>query len=141
MDRVDRIGEEWRIVDYKTGRVEERDLKLTDLDELIQNPGLSVSFQLLSYAYLFDTPFGYNEQKIRAGIMPLKKGSQGFLEVSVPSGGEEKPGTLIQPDHLKEFEKLLIKMLEEIFDTDRPFIQTEDRKVCEKCTFINLCGR
>lgn len=141
MDRVDRIGEEWRIVDYKTGRVEERDLKLTNLDELLQNPDLSMSFQLLCYAYLFGTRFGYIEQKIKAGIMPLKKGSEGFLEVSVPSGGEEKPGTLIQADHLKEFEKLLMKMLEEIFDTDVPFIQTEDRKVCEKCTFINLCGR
>jgi ATP-dependent helicase/nuclease subunit B len=141
MDRVDRIGEEWRIVDYKTGRVEERDLKLETLDELIQNPDLSMSFQLLSYAYLFGTRFENNKQKIRAGIIPLKKGSEGFLEVTVPSVSEEKSGSLILSDHLKDFEKILMKMLEEIFDTDVPFIQTEDRKVCEKCIFIDLCGR
>ena len=141
IDRVDRIGEEWRIVDYKTGRVEERDLKLENLDDLVQNPDLSMSFQLLSYAYLFGTRFDNNRQKIRAGIIPLKKGSEGFLEVSVPSVTGEKSGTLIHAEHLKNFETLLVKMLQEIFDTDVPFIQTEDRKVCEKCPFINLCGR
>jgi len=141
MDRVDKIGDEWRIIDYKTGRVEERDLKLDNLEELTRNPDLSMSFQLLSYAYLFDNWFDTTRQKIRAGIMPLKKGSDGFLEVLLPSVSGEKPGSLIRAEHLEEFEKLLIKMLEEIFDTEVPFIQTEDRKVCEKCTFINLCGR
>jgi ATP-dependent helicase/nuclease subunit B len=141
MDRVDRISDEWRIIDYKTGRVEERDLKVDNLDDLMDNPDLSMSFQLLSYAFLFDRWFHNSGQKIRAGIMPLKKSSDGFLEVSVPSLSEEKPGTLIQAGHLQDFESLLIKMLEEIFDTQTPFIQTADRKVCEKCTFINLCGR
>ena len=141
MDRVDRIGDEWRIVDYKTGRVEERDLKLDDMDELIQNPDLSMSFQLLSYAYIFGTRFEKNMQKMRTGIIPLKKSSDGFLEVEVPASDGGKPGSLITAEHLKDFERVLMNILEELFDPDVPFIQTEDRKVCEKCTFINLCGR
>src|ERR1035438_7964031 len=82
------------IIDYKTGRVEERDLKLENLDDLIANPGLSMSFQLLSYAYLFNSWFDNSKQKIRAGIIPLKKVSDGFLEVSVPSLTGGKSGSL-----------------------------------------------
>jgi ATP-dependent helicase/nuclease subunit B len=141
VDRVDRIGDEWRIVDYKTGRVEERDLKLDSLDDLIQNPDLSMSFQLLSYAWLFGTRFENTMQNIRAGIIPLKKSSQGFMQVSVSAGNDEKAGSPIRTDQLMDFEKILVTMLEEIFDPGIPFIQTEDRSVCEKCTFINLCGR
>ena len=33
------------------------------------------------------------------------------------------------------------KLLEEIYDIDRPFERTEDEKVCQWCDFKAICGR
>ncbi|MCX6251708.1 MAG: PD-(D/E)XK nuclease family protein [Bacteroidetes bacterium] len=141
MDRADRIADEWRIIDYKTGRVEEKELKLSEWNNLADDSGYSMTFQLLSYAYIFSDWVRESISKLRAGIIPLKKGSAGFQELRVPASGGEDPDGLISQGSLKDFENILVNLLKEIFDPAKPFDQTSDRKICENCPYINLCGR
>ncbi len=141
LDRVDRIGDEWRIIDYKTGRVELSKLKLSEWTQLAENPDLTMVFQLLTYASIFEENNRKRSPRIRTGIMPLKKISEGFLEVSFPSDKSDKPDSLITPGSLSDFEAILGNTVMEMFDETVPFSQTDDRKVCENCPFIHFCGR
>ena len=45
------------------------------------------------------------------------------------------------PTALVEFEKLLKKTMEELFDREQPFTQTEEEHTCSFCDFRNICGK
>ena len=38
VDRVDRVGDSVRIIDYKSGKVEQKDLSFKSFEELRENP-------------------------------------------------------------------------------------------------------
>jgi CRISPR/Cas system-associated exonuclease Cas4 (RecB family) len=140
VDRIDKIGEEWRIIDYKSGGVSPSALKFEEWSELKEDSDLAKIIQLYTYAYLFR--HGRNEKsiKIRAGIISLKKLNEGFM--SVPSlSSSENNESLIREEDLAEFEKILEEILEEVYDLSVPFMQTEDVKRCEYCDFVSLCDR
>jgi len=140
VDRIDKIGEEWKIIDYKSGGVSSSTLKFGDWSELKEDPDLAKSVQLYTYAYLFRHVRIERSVKIRAGIIFLRKLNEGFMQVLSVSS-TEKNETLIGEDDLLEFEKILKEILEEVYDFSIPFRQTEDVKRCENCDFVNLCGR
>lgn len=140
IDRIDKIGEEWRIIDYKTGSVSPSSLKFEDWNRLREDSDLSKIVQLYMYALLFRK--GRNEKpvKIRAGILSLKNLNEGFMQV--PSlVSTEKNDTLIRDDDLSAFERILKDILAEVYDLSIPFRQTEDVKRCQYCDFVNLCDR
>jgi CRISPR/Cas system-associated exonuclease Cas4 (RecB family) len=140
VDRIDKIGEEWRIVDYKSGSVSSASLKFKEWDELKVDPDLAKSVQLYTYALLFRHGRSEKAIRIRAGIISLRKLNEGFMQV--PSlTSEEKNDPLITENDLAEFEEILKEILEEVYDFSIPFSQTEDVKRCENCDFINLCDR
>jgi CRISPR/Cas system-associated exonuclease Cas4 (RecB family) len=140
VDRVDRIGEEWRIIDYKSGSVSPAALKFEDWNELKKDSDLAKSLQLYIYAYLFSKGRSERSVKIRAGIISLKKLNEGFMQVPSLSSAQ-KDETLIGEDDLVALENILKEILAEVYDISIPFMQTEDVKRCEHCDFINLCDR
>jgi ATP-dependent helicase/nuclease subunit B len=140
VDRIDKIGEEWRIIDYKSGSVSPSALKFSDWNELKEDSDLGKIVQLYTYAYLFRHGRSEKAVDIRAGIISLRKLNEGFMQV--PSlTSMEKNGSLIGEEDLAEFEKILKEILEEVYDFSIPFMQTEDVKRCENCDFVNLCDR
>jgi CRISPR/Cas system-associated exonuclease Cas4 (RecB family) len=140
VDRIDKIGEEWKIIDYKSGGISPSALKFEDWSELKEDSDLAKIVQLYTYAYLFRNGRSERSVKIRAGIISLKKLNEGFMQVPSISPGE-KNETLIGEEDLMEFEKILKEILEEVYDFSIPFMQTEDGKRCENCDFVNLCDR
>jgi ATP-dependent helicase/nuclease subunit B len=134
-DRIDQVGNCIRIVDYKTGAVDEtKELKLKDwpaLKEVKRNK----AFQLLMYAYLFAKNQTKQNLELNSGIISFRELSKGLKMVSF--AGEEKLDVQI----LKEFEGMLYQMLDEIFDTGLPFKQTKDTAVCEYCDYKSICNR
>ncbi|MCB2222055.1 MAG: PD-(D/E)XK nuclease family protein [Bacteroidetes bacterium] len=132
-DRVDRVGDDVRIIDYKTGRVDPADLKVRDWERLTDDPSLEKSFQVLFYRYLYSSS-NKIPQPLRSGIISLRNLSTGFMEVVEPDINDQKP----QNDH---FETVLHQILSDIYNADVPFRQTEDVKVCNYCPFKSLCNR
>jgi hypothetical protein len=62
--------------------------------------------------------------------------------MQVPSlSSPEKNDTLIREEDLDAFGTILKKILEEVYDFNLPFRQTEDVKRCEYCDFVSLCDR
>jgi len=140
VDRIDKIGEEWMIIDYKSGSVSPSVLKFTEWNELKEDSDLGKVVQLYTYAYLFRHGRSEKAVNIRAGIISLRKLNEGFMQVPSLSSAE-KNGSLIGEEDLAEFEKILREILEEVYDFSIPFMQTEDVKRCENCDFVNLCNR
>jgi ATP-dependent helicase/nuclease subunit B len=140
IDRIDRTGQEWRIIDYKSGVVSPSDLKFDDWDTLKDDSGKAKAFQLAMYAYLFSKERNGAAGGIRAGIISLRKLNEGYMEIHSPTAGEKNDLPLSGKD-LEGFELVLKEILEEVFDLSRPFMQTDDLKRCEFCDFINLCDR
>jgi hypothetical protein len=140
VDRVDLLNDRIRIIDYKTGSVEKKELVLNDWEELISDPLKDKCFQLLMYAYLLDDFSGIEGTLTEAGILSLRKIKSGFLSLTLPEGNGNQ-SNVIHKQSLKRFEDVLMSILKEIFDPQVPFNQTENLEVCRKCPFINLCGR
>ena len=139
VDRIDKVGQEWRIIDYKSGSVLPSDLKFTEWKELKEDPDLARIVQLYFYSWLFAGSSGEKNPKVRAGIISLKKLNNGFMEV--PSLASDEKNLPLSKEDFKEFEQIVREILLDIYDLDVPFMQTEDVKRCENCDFVSLCGR
>lgn len=135
LDRIDKIQNLIRIIDYKTGAVNESsDLKLKsweDLKEVKKNK----SFQLFMYAYLFHKNNLNTTNRISSGIISLRKLSAGLLPTSLNQKEE------LDAEILQEFEQELIILITSILNPETKFTQTTDIKVCENCAYSKICNK
>jgi len=139
-DRVDFEGDMLRIIDYKTGRVEETEVLFTEYDELTTNRKKAKAFQLLMYAYLY---LKMNPQYIGfdviAGNFSFKNLKPGLIKVSKKIGTRQKEVISIEANVLSEVEGQLEFILSQIKNDD--FSQTTDVKACEWCDYKSVCKR
>ncbi|MBA4745172.1 MAG: PD-(D/E)XK nuclease family protein [Muricauda sp.] len=118
LDRVDEFDGTIRIIDYKTGRVTPKNVKITDWEALITDYDKSKAFQLLCYAYLYAKKHGISD--VQAGIISFKNLSQGLFPFS------EDKNTLINADTLATFENYLYQLIGEICDAAVPLMEKID---------------
>jgi len=135
IDRVDKVDDTLRIIDYKTGFIKNDELKVGTWEELISEPNLAKSLQLLTYAFLYKDK--YPLAKINTGIITFRSMSRGFLPVSFPEASDNT----IDKKATGKVEEALITLTTEIFNKDIPFVQTDDLKICRNCAFVDICNR
>jgi hypothetical protein len=138
-DRVDRLGDTVRVIDYKTGYVGKSDCNLwsgkKDLWDKMFAGEKDKAFQLMMYAWLYK-PMMDQQFKLQAGIMGLKYHSKYFpLSISKETVHD------INKEHIEHFEEDLIELVHEIFDPEVDFKQCEDDKPCLFCDYKFICGR
>ncbi|MBE0650452.1 MAG: PD-(D/E)XK nuclease family protein [Bacteroidales bacterium] len=135
IDRVDQIpGESGvRIMDYKTGSVNEYDLKIKDWDSLITDEKYSKAFQVLTYAWLYLAK-NPTVKQVKGTLVSMKSASGKPVEVSFSD--DQNIDQL-----LPLFEEQLDVLLTAMFDTSKPFVQTEEVERCSYCDFKNMCNR
>jgi len=139
-DRVDFEGDTLRIIDYKTGRVEQSEIVFTEFAELIDNPKKSKAFQLLMYAYLYLKMHpNYVGLDVVTGNFSFKNLKPGLLKVSKKINSKQSEVIKINQDVLDEFEAQLEIILAKIKNND--FVQTTDLKNCEWCDYKSICKR
>ncbi len=133
-DRVDRWGEGERIVDYKTGVVEAKDLRVDDIADL-SDPVHGKALQLLFYAYLYWVEPGRRAGRFpEACIYPLAQLHGGYVALN---GDWVENKT--EAEKAAEFEAWLTGVLAEIKDPAKPF--TQDLTACRNCAYADLCGK
>ncbi|MCK0158569.1 PD-(D/E)XK nuclease family protein [Cellulophaga sp. F20128] len=117
LDRIDEVDGMLRVIDYKTGKVEQKNLNVTSWDDLIVNYDKSKAFQLLCYAYMFhkNTPI----TNVEAGIFSFKNLKAGILKF------KNDKSTNITADTIALFEKELHALVLEICDPSIPFVEKE----------------
>jgi len=136
IDRVDRKEDQWRIIDYKTGK---DDLTFESIEALFSRRGKrnKAAFQTILYAWLYDRNTTVSGP-IRPTLMNRKNlfKPEGLMTFRM----DKRDITDIRP-FLPEFEKNLQVLLEELFNLEVQFTQTEEVKNCTFCTFRTMCRR
>lgn len=129
-DRIDKLNDGLRIIDYKTGKVDKSELQTEDFEQLIREKKFHKGFQLYLYAYLYKK-MKPQQQDLEAGIITFRALKSGFL----PAGFKE--GRAVQKkldtDILLAFEAELKKLLAEIFDPKIPFQHKDRSEPCRFC--------
>ena len=128
VDRFERSNGVPRIIDYKTGKVESRNLNVQDWGEITKDyDNYSKSFQVLTYASLIalekDLKF-----PAEAGIISFKNLKSGFLKFEKKEAGSRSKDSMITEETLELFQIELKKLIVEICNPDIPFIEKEIKK-------------
>ncbi|MFL5765546.1 MAG: PD-(D/E)XK nuclease family protein [Bacteroidia bacterium] len=134
-DRIDNAGAMTRIIDYKTGLADNKELQIGDWEEIRSDATLAKSFQLLTYAWLFREMNPVIKDNIVSGIITFRELSAGLKTVKV------NDSAVLNEQVLSEFEEQLNMILKEIFDPEVPFVQTEELDHCIYCAFKGICNR
>lgn len=136
-DRIDRIDDTIRVLDYKTGSVRNEDLTINEsissLDKLTPK-----SLQLIIYKYLYlkmHQEIDTNNIGIEPGIIGLRKLSNGIFVL------DNKSKTFDNEDFVKNCDDLFTNLIAEILDTNIPFKQVDDENKCMYCDFKTICKR
>ncbi len=112
-----------RVVDYKTGRVEEKDLLFT-------GTGLpKIGFQLYLYKRMVQAMF------------PGAEVEGAIYQPAGLMGGEPVYSLSLDEEYCALMDKELDAILAEIADPAVPWSRTDDVKKCEWCDFRTICGR
>lgn len=139
IDRMDEKDGLFRVIDYKTGKVNSLNLDSLDILTGADAYKRKEAFQLFFYRYLIklhgakDSKF---KGKFQLGIYPFKKINDQLSFVKV------EKNAIIDDDLLTEFEEILKSILKDLFDIKKPFTQIkEDEDACGHCPYVNICCR
>jgi len=141
IDRLDELNGMIRIIDYKTGVVEPKDLTLADWEDFNDGSKLDKAFQVLMYAWLYQKFAKIENPEFETGAISTRKLSNGFVKFGVQPERYGAKDSLVNTRVLDQFQLVLEQILEEMFDSQIPFAQTKDHTVCERCNFRVLCSR
>jgi hypothetical protein len=133
-DRIDQIGDTVQLIDYKTGKASDKELRFANWNEIQTNAGIGKSFQLLMYALLYQRE-NADKTNLSSGIISFRELSRGIKKVQTPDGD------MLTASILNNFEAELRQLLQTIFDPSLAFQQTEDQEICRICSFASVCGR
>lgn len=127
IDRVDLFNGIPRIIDYKTGKVEQKQVEVIDWEAITSDyTQYSKSFQVLMYALMLS-----NETLItppfEAGIVSFKNLNSGFIKFIKKESSERNANkdTIVTTKTLACFQKELSKLIREIFEVTIPFTEKE----------------
>lgn len=116
-DRIEERNGVIRIIDYKTGSVEKKNVSLKSWRDLTKEIKNDKIIQILAYAFMFE-----NEAKgkpIKAGIISFNNLKSGFLPFNFKEEKEEN--TIIDSVILSKYLEQLVLLLNEILDETFPF--------------------
>jgi len=152
LDRVQNNGREVKILDYKTGKVEAANLKVTvkkedagkeevmreAIDKIFTDSKYDKLFQLAVYALMYDYWAKEKPVSVQVGIVSTR-------EINMNHADYILDGTLFGDSDVLTYKELLSERLNllfcEIFDQDADFTQTDDEDKCRMCDFLHICGR
>ncbi|MGQ9619899.1 MAG: PD-(D/E)XK nuclease family protein [Bacteroidales bacterium] len=139
IDRIDRVGGIYRILDYKTGDIP---LKIKSVDSLFDEKNKNRSdewLQILIYCEVFDGSSGFSAMPVIYSMRQINDpGFSGML--TIKETDQDIPITDYS-DIRKEFSMLLRDTLVKIFKRDEPFRMTENTNTCRYCYCKELCNR
>ncbi|MEP2281357.1 PD-(D/E)XK nuclease family protein, partial [Maribacter sp.] len=125
LDRVDEYDGITRIIDYKTGKVERRNVELMDWDVLTDEYQFSKAFQLLCYGLMFFKTHPAENLTIQAGIISLKNFADGTLLFAQKEAARGPKNHIINNEVISDFEQILGQLITEICNADIPFTEKE----------------
>lgn len=134
IDRIDRINDQIRIVDYKTGRSES---EITQLSHLFGSTKRNkAAFQTMLYASCY-----FETEQCTEALIPAVYGARAVFSDEFSPYFTFNKQNLIFQSHREVFLEMLKTTLTELVDMNRPFEPTNDLSRCENCPYNVLCNR
>jgi hypothetical protein len=154
--RIDRIdlkgGSELRIVDYKTGKVEKKDVNAGEsLAETLREEELKTKlFQLWMYKFLVTKELQKAPEErisplrglelarltIQPGIISFRNFSDKLISAPLEFSEEESVSSF-----LRESEELVGFWVNSLISTETTFEKTDNLDQCTYCDFTSICHR
>lgn len=143
IDRVDSLDRVLRIVDYKTGSGKLEFESVEGLFDKEAKDRPKAVMQVFLYAWMYQQLPEYTGMSIQPAIYYLRtlfqRSFNPVVEQKKGRGKADKVNSF--QDFAADFEDKLRQCLDEIFNLDIPFTQTETGKACAYCSFRGLCGK
>lgn len=129
IDRVDEVNGVRRIVDYKTGKVDAKDLKLSDLSLATTDYKFHKILQVMTYVLLYSevNSFDVDKNVLETGIYSFKNLKSGFLAMNFSENSRKKECS-VTTEYLASFKDALFVLIDEILDENIAFIENVDKK-------------
>src|SRR5690606_16693037 len=119
IDRIEIRNNRLRILDYKTGKVEAKNLTLFDWNDFLTDESKNKIIHLLCYAFMYEH---HTDLPIEAVIISFKNLKKGFLPFSFKTDSKEEI-TTFTPEIKEQFLEETVSLLSEILDDKIPFQQ------------------
>lgn len=122
VDRIELRNGKIRIIDYKTGKVDAKDVTLKQWNNLTSDIKSDKIIQVLAYAFMYEPHLQGHEMEV--GIISFKNLKNGFLPFNFKVDKSEI--SIINQDISENYIEQLVVLLNEILDVDIPF---EEKKI------------
>jgi len=119
VDRIEERNGIIRIIDYKTGKVEGRNLCLDKWPGLISDIKNDKIIQVLAYAFIFEEQL--DSRKVEVGIISFKNMKNGFLPFTFKEDNANV--SIVNKDIADNYTEQLVLLLNEILDPNIPFTE------------------
>lgn len=134
-DRIDKVNDTIRIIDYKTGKVHTSDVKIgANQTDIVLMAEKSIQLLVYKYLYLKSHP-EVNAGNVEPGIIGFQKLTNGIFSLNT----SENPD--LNNDFVPNCEKYFTRFMETVLNPDTPFSQTDKEQNCHFCEFKAICKR
>lgn len=125
VDRIDELDGVTRIIDYKTGKVEAKQLKMSDFSIIKDDYKYTKALQVLLYSYLYTSKINKPILKLQSGIISFKNLNSGFLKMNF---SDKFRGTdfEVSEERIQDFMIEIKNLIKEILDPEIPFTENEN---------------
>ena len=143
IDRVDEKDGIVRVVDYKTGKDDRKFDTLGSLFDHSDKGRNKAAIQTLYYALLFSEAQPQQVLPIKPGLFNSKDMFADNFDITLKIKGEGRSYDVVEDARplLPDYKNHLIGLLEEIFDPNGSFDQTDDLDKCRNCDYKGICRR
>lgn len=125
-DRIDQVGDTVRVLDYKTGKVQAKDLKLGAPEEELHTPEKSKALQLLMYGLMYKRAHE-KVQSVTTANVSMRNLNE--LLISVDWQGKK---ALVNSDW-DAFETILKSVIASMLNPDAPLAHRDEAMYCNFC--------
>ena len=143
IDRIDKKENTYRLVDYKTGNAKKEFKKLEELFLKDINKRKKEIFQLFFYGILLENKTNYSEKQIKPAIYDVRNMYNSKFEPYLKLKNGKELITIEKSNFsalLKDYKVEIIEIIEDIFNKDIVFSQTEEKNNCKYCPYQSICS-
>jgi hypothetical protein len=134
-DRIDKVGNEIRVIDYKTGTVHSNDVKINDkVVGITSMAEKSIQLMMYKYLYLHNNP-NVDPELIKPAIVGFQTLSHGLYNLEISDNHE------LSQSFEETCTQYFNDFLAELFNKNIQFTQTDEIKNCGYCHFKSICKR